>query len=72
MHLIKIRFNTDCTDGVLLWRVLIDGAEHLASHVTINVPTCTTTDHIQGIGIKHHISCETDKLLWENNKLVIG
>ncbi len=69
---IKLRFNTECTDNRLFWRVLINGKEGLAAHVSIQIPVETTTDYLSEKGIvKHHISCECESLIWENDNLII-
>ncbi len=60
MHHILIRFNTkfeEADSPDLKWRVVIDGKEHLASHVKVMVPTETTQDVIEGGILKWHISC---------------
>ncbi len=58
---VKIRFNTYFKEGdskVKEWRVLVNGVEYFCNHVTINCPSKTTKDFIEGIGDKWHISCE--------------
>lgn len=68
---IKIRYNTAVSDDFLYWRILIDNVEHLASNVKINVPAYTTKDFIEGVGMKHHITCESNSIVWdEENKIV--
>lgn len=75
---IKLRYNTavvideQSTEPTLYWRVLIDNVEHLASDVIINVPTQTTKDYIEGVGIKHHITCESDNVIWDNKKVIVS
>jgi hypothetical protein len=72
-HKIKLRYNTECKDNRLYWRVLIDGVEHLAENVKINIPTSTTGDYLADKGLtKHHISCESDNLVWEGDVLTIS
>lgn len=69
---IKIRYNTAVDDDFLYWRILIDGVEHLASDIKIYVPTHTTKDFIEGVGMKHHLTCESENIIWnEANKSVI-
>lgn len=68
---IKIRYNTSVDDDFLYWRVLIEGVEYLVSDVIINVKSFTTKDFIEGVGMKHHITCESDEIIWnEENKVV--
>lgn len=70
--IIKIRYNTAVNDDFLYWRVIINGEEHLVSDIKINVPTYTTKDYIENVGMKHHITCESDNIIWnEENKSVI-
>lgn len=72
-HIIKLRYNTDCNDNRLYWRVLIDGVEHLAENVHILIPTFTTGDYLPDKGVtKHHISCESDNLVWDGDVLTIS
>lgn len=58
--LVKIRFNTNYKpdDGSKEWRVLVNGFENFCNHVTINCPSKTTKDFIEGVGDKWHITCE--------------
>lgn len=70
---VQLRYNTECTDQHLFWRVLINGVEYLAAHVRFNLPVVTTADFLPEKGlIKHHISCETDQLQWEGDTLTVG
>ena len=72
---VSLRFNTNATnDNPLKWRVIIDGIEHLASHVDINCKTYTTKDYIEGVGDKWHITCEPTQIIWEGDvvKLIGG
>lgn len=58
---VKIRFNTYFKEGdlhVKEWRVIVNGVENFCNHVTVNCPSQTTKDFIEGIGDKWHISCE--------------
>ncbi len=63
---IKIRYNTSVNDDFLYWRVIIDGVEHLASDIKINVPCYGTKDHIEGVGYKHHITCESNNVIFND------
>jgi hypothetical protein len=72
-HSIKIRFNTECNDNRLYWRVLIDGVEHLAENIFINVPVHTSDDFLADKNqIKHHISCESSDLVWKDDVLTVN
>jgi len=71
MYDIKIRYNTKAKpEDTLHWRVLINGVEHLASHVEINTQTKTTTDFIEGVGTKWHISCKGN-IQWTGSEIKI-
>lgn len=66
---VKIRYNTLVDDDKHYWRVIIDGEEHLASDVIINVPTYTTKDVVfdkirNEEVIKHHITCDVKEITW--------
>ncbi len=70
---IKLRYNTECKDNRLYWRVLIDGKEHLAESVNFTIPVTTTCDFLKDKGLtKHHISCESDNLVWEGDVLTVN
>ena len=70
---IKLRYNTECGNSPLFWRVLIDGTEHLAENVTINVPVETTRDFLHDKNcFKHHISCESERIEWEGQTLIVS
>jgi hypothetical protein len=69
---IKLRYNTDCSDSRLYWRVLINGVEYLAENVYIKIPVETTADFLADKGVtKHHISCESDLITWKDDVLTI-
>lgn len=74
MVTVKIRYNTQVNDDFLYWRVVVEGVERLASDIKINVPTFTTKDFIEEVGMKHHITCEANELIWndENQSLIIN
>lgn len=58
---IQIRFNTDkerFNADAPAWRVLIDGQEHLARNVRVEVPMWTTEDVLPTGQRKWHLSCE--------------
>lgn len=66
MVTVKIRYNTQVDDDFLYWRVLVEGVERLASEIKINVPSYSTKDMIEGVGMKHHITCEASELIWDD------
>ncbi len=72
MHTIKIRYNTECADNLLHWRVIIDGVEYLASDVEIDVPTHTTRDFVEAGVEKFHISCNCKKIVWQGTRVVLS
>lgn len=62
-HLIQIRFNTDkerFDANLPAWRVLVDGVEHFARHVRIEVPMWTSEDRLPTGQTKWHLSCSGD------------
>ena len=69
---VKIRYNTVCDDDKLYWRILIDGVEHLCSHININNPVQTTKDVVydpkRGFEVdKHHISCKASSVIFDGD-----
>ena len=41
---IKVRYNTNCVDNHMFWRILIDGIEYLASNIIFEIQPHTTRD----------------------------
>lgn len=71
--IVKLRYKTDAKPGdELQWRVLIDGVEHNAAFVCIDVTTYTTKDVIEGVGEKWHITCQANKVEWINKDCFIS
>lgn len=69
--LLMIRYNTENT-GSLYWRVIIEGKEHLADHVMINVmPIFDTADLMPNGKFKHHFSCYYDSIEWVGTNLIV-
>jgi uncharacterized membrane protein len=69
MHIVKIRYNHDGGETGLNWRVLINGSECYATDLEIHCPAYTTVDFIPGVGEKYHITCEADKIEWDELKI---
>lgn len=53
-----IRYNTYSTDDSNRWRIIEKETETLVSEIRINVPSHTSKDLIEDVGIKFHIVCE--------------
>lgn len=73
---IKVRWNTQCMDNHLYWRVLIDGKEHICSSVIFNIPVHTTKDVVwdplRGQEVeKHHVSCKATSVIWKGDVIII-
>jgi len=71
LPLLHLRFNTECTDGLHYWRVLIDEVEHLAAEVRIEVPVFTSRDTLPDGRTKWHISCAYNALHWKDSTLIV-
>jgi hypothetical protein len=73
---VKIRYNTLSTDNYLCWRILIEGIEHLASNVIVEIPTFTTRDRVfdpsrnQYVD-KHHVSCQANEVVWKGDVVIV-
>ncbi len=61
-----IRYNTESTDDSNRWRIIDGKDEILASEIRINVPSYTSKDVMENVGLKFHIACE-GILTIENN-----
>lgn len=68
---VKIRYNHDAGESPLKWRLVINGVESIAEEITILVPSHTTSDFIEGIGQKYHISCNPELIIWEGSKVIL-
>ena len=73
---IKIRYNTNCTDNHMFWRVLINGVENLASHIIIEIPLHTTRDIVwdptrNEMVDKHHFTCKASQVEWKGTGAII-
>jgi hypothetical protein len=73
---VKLRYNTLCDDNYLYWRILIDGVEHLASNVLLEIPVHTTRDIVwdpnrQTNLEKHHLSCTASEVIWKGDVVII-
>jgi hypothetical protein len=74
---IKIRYNHNCTDDKMYWRVIINSVEFLASDIKINVPTYTTRDDVYDpqrneMVNKHHITCKANAVIWDDTVVEIN
>ena len=70
---VKIRFNTNYKEGdneIKEWRVIVDGVENFCNHVTVNCPSKTSKDFIEGVGNKWHISCEANDIEYIEDKSI--
>ncbi|EIJ41189.1 hypothetical protein BegalDRAFT_0267 [Beggiatoa alba B18LD] len=71
--MISLRFNTqyeNTENQAYVWRIIVDGKEHLATDVLCLVPTFGTKDEIAEGVYKWHLSCD-GVLTWEGTKAVI-
>ncbi len=71
--MISIRFNTlyeKSENQAYVWRVIVDGHEHLATDIECLVPTYGTKDEIADGVYKWHLSCN-GQLTWDGTKAVI-
>lgn len=57
MSQFNIRFNHQHNGTGLVWRVFVDGDEHLFEHIQINVPVSDNTTLEHGV-VKWNICCE--------------
>ena len=64
---VSIRYNNMDTDGTKKWRLLLNGNEFLATEIFLNISTRTESIEIEGVGIKHHISCLANQIEFKNS-----
>jgi hypothetical protein len=76
MSVVKIRYNTNCTDNHMFWRVLIDGVEYICSNVIINVSSHSTRDDVYDpikceMVNKHHLTCTPNTITWKGDVVIL-
>jgi hypothetical protein len=59
---IRLRYNTNDTNGEYPWRLLIDGVENLVKQVHFEIPVSTTIDIIPEVGVKYHIGANANSV----------
>lgn len=60
---VNIRFNTDYpTKSKYAWRVLFDGKQELVNEVRFEIPSFTTSEFIEGLGMKYHLSADAERI----------
>lgn len=66
---VKIRFNTDyhAITNPKKWRLIIDGQERLVDEINIIGKCSTTSDNMEKVGLKHHISCTAESIIYTND-----
>ena len=53
----RVRYNTESDGNQFLWRLVVDGEEHLVNSIRIEKPCTTTTDWLEDKQcFKHHVS----------------
>lgn len=63
---VNVRFNTDYpSKSKFAWRVIHEGKETLVNEVRIEVPCFTTSEFIEGLGMKYHISADANGVIFE-------
>ena len=64
---VKIRFNTDyhAITNPKKWRLIIDGQERLVNEIKIFGECYTTSEEMEGVGLKHHISCKVKRIIYK-------
>jgi len=62
---VQIQFNTNFpSKSNYEWRLLIDGVENLVNEVRLDVSSWTTTDFIEGIGQKWHLTADCEGVIF--------
>jgi hypothetical protein len=72
-HKVKVRYNTKHPhESSFEWRLLVDDEpERLVNKILINCPSYTSSEFIEGHGLKYHIStdCESVELEESGGKI---
>lgn len=60
---VNVRFNTDYpTKSQFAWRVISEGKETLVNDVRFEIPCFTTSEFIEGLGVKYHVSADAKEV----------
>lgn len=74
-HKVKVRYNTKHPhESPFEWRLLIDDEpERLVNGISIKCPSYTSSEFIEGHGLKYHIStdCESIEFQEDNGKVTV-
>lgn len=66
----RIRFNTESDGKTLLWRLVLDGAEHLVNSIKVEKESYTSTDWLEDKQCyKHHISVSNCEVTIDDDTL---
>lgn len=61
MKQVHIRFNTNFPNkSQFEWRLIIDGKQELVNAIRIETPCYTTSEFIEGEGMKYHITAKAN------------
>lgn len=64
---VDVRFNTNYPKkSRYQWRVIVNGNENLVNDVRFEIPCYTTSEFIEGQGLKHHISADANNIEYSN------
>lgn len=66
---IQVRYNQKCGNSPLVWRVIIDGEEYLASHVEIHGWVYSESSMVEGER-KMNLACR-GRVKWYDTQVVI-
>jgi hypothetical protein len=65
---VKIRFNHNDVDGTRKWRVIFNEKEFHVSEILIEISCKTESEFHEDLGgYKHHIVCNANKILFNQN-----
>lgn len=71
MNIVLIRYNTLSQTPQTRWRVIVNGQEHICGRIEIKVPAFTSSDEVEGHGLKHHITCYPKSIVYLNHSIIL-
>lgn len=71
MNIVQIRYNTLSETPQTKWRAIVNGEEHICGNIEINVPAFTSSDELEGHGLKHHITCYPKSIIYLNGTIIL-
>jgi|TARA_B110000503_G_scaffold54762_1_gene87942 hypothetical protein len=68
---VRLRYNNKHRTGEKPWKLTIDGSVLLVNDVNFNCPVQGHIEDLPEIGVKVQIGCEAQRIIIENDKVIV-